>query len=248
MLHAHFAEHQSKSHINRRQFTSCRTAWVMSCLHQDNVNCHMCHIRMSLKAQTHFHTTCNVWVITPHCATQQFSMLILVHEKTSAHCLHSYAPTPPPDETLILAPHLRPHHSLRFRTPPHLLLGLQSLCCCGALKLCLQRHPQPPFRLLAPAQHASDAAYHSYACSALPKCLRRSLPSLCLWSAFLTCLQCRLHTLVWCPPKMPQMLLTILKLGVPSDMPPMPLAVPSQHASKAPPHLPDPNAPAAPSR
>ncbi|MBW0527584.1 hypothetical protein O181_067299 [Austropuccinia psidii MF-1] len=44
----------------------------------------MCHMRISVKAQTHFHTICNVWVITPHGATQKFGMLILVHEKTSA--------------------------------------------------------------------------------------------------------------------------------------------------------------------
>ncbi|MBW0464894.1 hypothetical protein O181_004609 [Austropuccinia psidii MF-1] len=52
--------------------------------------------------------------------------------------------------------------------PPHLLLGLQSLRCCGALKLCLQRRPHPPLRL----QRAFDAAYHSHACSALPTCLQ----------------------------------------------------------------------------
>ncbi|MBW0461279.1 hypothetical protein O181_000994 [Austropuccinia psidii MF-1] len=116
--------------------------------------------------------------------------------------------------------------------PPHLLLGLQSLCRCGALKLCLQHFPHPPLRLLAPAayhpyacgvpsRHASDVAYHPYACivparhasntayypyarSALPTCLQRSLPSLNSWSAFLTCLRCRLPSLTLkYPPNLP---------------------------------------------
>ncbi|MBW0533904.1 hypothetical protein O181_073619 [Austropuccinia psidii MF-1] len=55
-------------------------------------------------------------------------------------------------------------------TLPHILLGLQSLHSCGALKLCLQCHPHPPLCLLAPtacgvpSQHASDTAYHPYTC------------------------------------------------------------------------------------
>ncbi|MBW0572732.1 hypothetical protein O181_112447 [Austropuccinia psidii MF-1] len=55
-----------------------------------------------------------------------------------------------------------PHHSLCFHTPPNLLIGLQSLRCCGALRLCLQR------RL---------PSLHPY--SACPTCLQHCLPSLC---------------------------------------------------------------------
>ncbi|MBW0573784.1 hypothetical protein O181_113499 [Austropuccinia psidii MF-1] len=134
--------------------------------HSDNINHHMCHYRMSLKAQPQLHTLCNVRVITRHGATQQFGMLTLVHEKTS---------TP----------------------PPHLLLGLKSLCCCGDLKLCLRhrphlpnmpptlltiltlavpsRHasdtPYHPYAYIVTARHSSNAAYHPYTCSALPTCL-----------------------------------------------------------------------------
>ncbi|MBW0575848.1 hypothetical protein O181_115563 [Austropuccinia psidii MF-1] len=69
-------------------------------------------------------------------------------------------------------PHLCPHHSLCFRTPASLSPWLTILT--------LQRGPQvmpltqrsPPLRLLAPAQHASDAAYHPYACSSLLTCLQ----------------------------------------------------------------------------
>ncbi|MBW0517196.1 hypothetical protein O181_056911 [Austropuccinia psidii MF-1] len=90
--------------------------------------------------------------------------------------------------------------------PPHILLGLQSLRYCGSLKLCLRRHPHPHLCLLAPSQHASNVAYHPYTPSALPTCLRRCLPSLCLQ----------------CPSNMPPMPLTILTL-----------AVLSRHASNA---------------
>ncbi|MBW0579688.1 hypothetical protein O181_119403 [Austropuccinia psidii MF-1] len=116
----------------------------MSRLHQDKVNCHMCHMRMSLKAQTHFKTIRNFWVITPRDARQKLGMLIFVHEKIStpppAHlnplpCLlscmnwllhprliftnpqHAYMPTPPQDMPPWPPPHLCPHHSLCFHTP-----------------------------------------------------------------------------------------------------------------------------------
>ncbi|MBW0480413.1 hypothetical protein O181_020128, partial [Austropuccinia psidii MF-1] len=48
-----FHIHQGESRVNRRRLTSRRTA------RQDNVNRHMCHMRMSLKAQTHFNTMRN---------------------------------------------------------------------------------------------------------------------------------------------------------------------------------------------
>ncbi|MBW0560507.1 hypothetical protein O181_100222 [Austropuccinia psidii MF-1] len=52
-------KHQGESRVNRQRFTSRRTTWVMSRQRQDNVNRHMCHIGMSLKAQTHFNTIHN---------------------------------------------------------------------------------------------------------------------------------------------------------------------------------------------
>ncbi|MBW0559432.1 hypothetical protein O181_099147 [Austropuccinia psidii MF-1] len=73
--------HQGKSHVNRWRLTSRRTA------RQDNVNRHMCHMRMSLKAQTHFNTIRNVWVISPHWLPHPH----LIHP----NALHAYAPAPP---------------------------------------------------------------------------------------------------------------------------------------------------------
>ncbi|MBW0582404.1 hypothetical protein O181_122119 [Austropuccinia psidii MF-1] len=83
-------------------------------------------------------------------------------------CLH-----PPPDETPTLPPISALTTPYTSAPPPHLLLGLQSLRCHGAFKLCLQRCPHPPnmpptlltiFTLTVPSQHASNAPYHPYAC------------------------------------------------------------------------------------
>ncbi|MBW0517192.1 hypothetical protein O181_056907 [Austropuccinia psidii MF-1] len=79
--------------------------------HRDNINCHMCQMRMSLKSQTHFHTIRNVWVITPHGATQQFGMPIFVQEKTSA----------PPPGHLTPLPYLLSR--LNWIPNPHLILS-----------------------------------------------------------------------------------------------------------------------------
>ncbi|MBW0494441.1 hypothetical protein O181_034156 [Austropuccinia psidii MF-1] len=92
----------------------------MSRLHQDNINCHMCHMSMSLKAQTHFNTICKVWVITPHGERKQFGMLIFVHEKTSS---------PPPDHLtplpcLLSCMNWLPHHHLIHSDPLECLSAL----------------------------------------------------------------------------------------------------------------------------
>ncbi|MBW0488710.1 hypothetical protein O181_028425 [Austropuccinia psidii MF-1] len=73
--------HQGESCVNRRQLTSRRTA------RQDNVNRHMCHMRMSLKAQTHFNTIHNVRVISPHWLPHPH----LIRPNAS----HAYKPAPP---------------------------------------------------------------------------------------------------------------------------------------------------------
>ncbi|MBW0553463.1 hypothetical protein O181_093178 [Austropuccinia psidii MF-1] len=171
----------------------------MSHLHQDNINRHI-----SLKAQTHFHTICNVWVITPHSPTQQFGMRIFVHEKTSAPApgTSSYASNTTLTPLILCAP----YHAYARGVP--------------------SRHAYDaayhPYACIVPARHASNAAYHPYTRSALLKCLQRSLPSLCPWipslhashaayhpytrSDLQTCLQHRLPSLHYqCPPDMPLM-------------------------------------------
>ncbi|MBW0547770.1 hypothetical protein O181_087485 [Austropuccinia psidii MF-1] len=89
-------------------------------------------------------------------------------------------PCPPPDETPTLPPISALTTPYASAPPPHLLLGLQSLHCCGALKLFLQQRSHPPdaslhppnmppmlltiLTLAVPSRHASDAAYHPYTC------------------------------------------------------------------------------------
>ncbi|MBW0586344.1 hypothetical protein O181_126059 [Austropuccinia psidii MF-1] len=134
---------------------------------------------MSLKAQTHCHTIHNVWVITPHGATQQFGMARL-----PPHCLHAYAPAPPPDETPALPPHIRPHHSLPFRTPASYSSWLTILMLLRGPQVMPPTLPSPPltppctrltlstayhpYVCIAATRHASNTAYHPYTCMAPP--------------------------------------------------------------------------------
>ncbi|MBW0585344.1 hypothetical protein O181_125059 [Austropuccinia psidii MF-1] len=62
--------HKGESRINHWQLTSRRTA------REDNVNRHMCHMRMSLKAQIHFNTIRNVWMRLRHCPPSPSSPLL----------------------------------------------------------------------------------------------------------------------------------------------------------------------------
>ncbi|MBW0488429.1 hypothetical protein O181_028144 [Austropuccinia psidii MF-1] len=63
---------------------------------------------MSLKAQTHFNTIRNVWVITPHGATKQFGILTFVDEMTSTPLPGHLTPLPCLLSRLNLLPHPRP--------------------------------------------------------------------------------------------------------------------------------------------
>ncbi|MBW0551904.1 hypothetical protein O181_091619 [Austropuccinia psidii MF-1] len=146
---------------------------------------------MTLKAQTHFQTICNVWVITPHGATQKFCMLILVHESL-------LAPSQNASDSAY-------HPYARIALPTCLRRSLPSLCSWmparhasdasyhlyahSALPACLQRPPhtglilmllQPPqdettmpppiSALTTPYASAAplffSAAYSSYASAA----------------------------------------------------------------------------------
>ncbi|MBW0484210.1 hypothetical protein O181_023925 [Austropuccinia psidii MF-1] len=70
---------------------------------------------MSLKAKTHINTIWKVWVIKPNGASQQFGMLIFVHEMTSS---------PPPDHLtplpcLLSRMNWLLHPRLIFADPQH---------------------------------------------------------------------------------------------------------------------------------
>ncbi|MBW0560385.1 hypothetical protein O181_100100 [Austropuccinia psidii MF-1] len=80
-IEPYLSNHRAESHVNCGQLTLCCTA------HQDNVHCQMCHMRMSLKAQTPFNTICNVWVISPHWLAHPCPIF--------PNALHAYVPAPP---------------------------------------------------------------------------------------------------------------------------------------------------------
>ncbi|MBW0550106.1 hypothetical protein O181_089821 [Austropuccinia psidii MF-1] len=93
-------------------------------------------MRMSLKAQTHFHTICKVQVITPHGTRKQFGMVIFVHEKTSAQ--------PPDDLTPLpcLSSHMNwlwnprltlsdPKHAYTPTQPSRCVSDAAPHLCCG---------------------------------------------------------------------------------------------------------------------
>ncbi|MBW0559041.1 hypothetical protein O181_098756 [Austropuccinia psidii MF-1] len=111
----------------------------MSRQNQDNVNCHMCHMRISLKAQTHFNTICNVWVISPHwllpprrlaCLRTRTALQIrLQHCPPITVVTTPYAFTPPP------LPSLRSRSALPTCSQHHLSLHL-----CSGLPTCSQHH------------------------------------------------------------------------------------------------------------
>ncbi|MBW0584335.1 hypothetical protein O181_124050 [Austropuccinia psidii MF-1] len=132
-------------------------------------------------------------------------------------------PHGPPDETLTLPPHLRPHHYL---CPPDMLptpLILTLVKCPPDMLLTLPT-------ILTLVKCPPNTAYHPYACgvhsqhclssfrlcSALPTCSQHHL-SLRLCNALPTLLT--ILTLVECLPNMPPTPLTILTLaGCPPDM------------------------------
>ncbi|MBW0529304.1 hypothetical protein O181_069019 [Austropuccinia psidii MF-1] len=89
---------------------------------------------MSLKAQTHFNTICNVWVISPHWLAHPH----LIRPNSS----HAYVPAPPSRCDSDTAP----------PSPSSPLLTLSHPC------------PSHLYAHVVPSQHASDTASHPYAC------------------------------------------------------------------------------------
>ncbi|MBW0582308.1 hypothetical protein O181_122023 [Austropuccinia psidii MF-1] len=64
-----------------------------------------------------------------------------------------------------------PHHSLRFLTPASSSPWLTILMLLRGPQVMPPTPPSHPLGLLAPTQHASNAAYHPYTLSALPMLL-----------------------------------------------------------------------------
>ncbi|MBW0487920.1 hypothetical protein O181_027635 [Austropuccinia psidii MF-1] len=91
----------------------------MLCLHQDNINCQICHMSFSIKPKTHINTIRNLCVITPHGArkkptlTQELAFAPPFIISTSFQFLHSGKDMLPPRP-----PHVSHHPSLCCRSPP----------------------------------------------------------------------------------------------------------------------------------
>ncbi|MBW0552188.1 hypothetical protein O181_091903 [Austropuccinia psidii MF-1] len=109
----------------------------MSRQHEDNVNCHMCHMRMSLKAQTHSNTIGNVRVISPHWLPPPQCLACLRACTALQMTLHNCPPisvlTTPYAFTPLPLPSLR----LCSTLPTFLQHSFPSLCSCTALPIML---------------------------------------------------------------------------------------------------------------
>ncbi|MBW0508986.1 hypothetical protein O181_048701 [Austropuccinia psidii MF-1] len=115
---------------------------------------------MSLKAQTHFNTIHNVWVITPHGATQHAPHLHPHHSL----CFRTPASSSPwlTILKLLQGPQVRPP------TPPSPPLRLVAPAAyhpyaCGVHSQHASNAAYHPYACIVPAQHAYNAAYHPYA-------------------------------------------------------------------------------------
>ncbi|MBW0562264.1 hypothetical protein O181_101979 [Austropuccinia psidii MF-1] len=146
--------HQGKSCVNRRQLNSRCTVRFTSHLRQDNVNHHMCHMRMSLIAQTHFKTICNVWVITPHGATS----------RPSSHA----------SDATLTRPYTTYHPYARGMLSQHSSDAAYHHYAFIVATQHASNSAYHPYACSAP-RHAFDAAYHPYAHSAIPTCLQSPL-------------------------------------------------------------------------
>ncbi|MBW0521685.1 hypothetical protein O181_061400 [Austropuccinia psidii MF-1] len=168
----------------------------MSRQRQDNVNLHMCHMRMSLKAQTHFNTICNVWVISPHWLTHPH----LICPKAS----HAY--TPAPDTA---------YHPYARGVPSQHAPDTADPYTCVVPSPHAPDITYHPYACEVPSRHAPSTAYHPYA-HGVPS---HMLPTLL---TILTLAECNpnmlptlltILTLAECTPNMLPTLLTILTLA-----------------------------------
>ncbi|MBW0546987.1 hypothetical protein O181_086702 [Austropuccinia psidii MF-1] len=105
----------------------------------------MCHMRISLKAQTHFSTICNVWVISPHWLTPP-QCLACLRARTALQMRLRQCP-PSPSSPLLTLSHPRPYHPYTCGVPS-------------------QHAPDTtyPYAFVVPSQHVPNTAYDPYPC------------------------------------------------------------------------------------
>ncbi|MBW0485119.1 hypothetical protein O181_024834 [Austropuccinia psidii MF-1] len=134
----------------------------------------MCHMRISLKAQTHFNTICNVWVISPP------QRLAFLHARTALqmrlrHCppifilTTPYAFTPPPLPSLRLRMPSRhacnnAYHPYHCVVPSrHASNNTYDPYACVVPSQLASNTDYHPYTRGVPSQHAPDTVYHPYA-------------------------------------------------------------------------------------
>ncbi|MBW0555521.1 hypothetical protein O181_095236 [Austropuccinia psidii MF-1] len=118
---------------------------------------------MSLKAQTHFNNICNVWVLTPHGATQHLQSLRSCGALKL--CLGRC-----PHPRLILSAVYHPY--ARGMPSQHASDAAYRPYARGMPSQHASNAAYRPYARIVPARNASNAAYHPYTRSALLTCLQ----------------------------------------------------------------------------
>ncbi|MBW0582715.1 hypothetical protein O181_122430 [Austropuccinia psidii MF-1] len=129
----------------------------MSLQRQDNINRHMCHMRMSLKAQTHFNTIRNVRMRLRHCPP----ISVLTTPYALKPCpYHPYACVVPSQHASDTA-----YHPYAHRVPSrHASDTAYHPYAHGVPSRHAPNTAYHPYACGVPSRHAPDTAYHPYAC------------------------------------------------------------------------------------
>ncbi|MBW0511004.1 hypothetical protein O181_050719 [Austropuccinia psidii MF-1] len=123
----------------------------------------MCHMRISLKAQTHFNTFCNIRVISPHWLPPPQRLACLC-ARTALQMRLRHCPQSPSSPLLTLS-NPRPYHPYACIVPSQHASNTASYPYAHVVP---SRHASHnayhPDARRVPSQHAPNTAYHPYTC------------------------------------------------------------------------------------
>ncbi|MBW0496691.1 hypothetical protein O181_036406 [Austropuccinia psidii MF-1] len=137
----------------------------MSCLHQENLGCQICHMNFSLKPKTHINTIHNLQVITAHGARKKPTLLQKLASappSSSWKTANSYA-----QENICVCPchHICPITHPCATPAPHITMLILLKCSLDVLLATGTAFlPSPILTLPCPCQVLS-AAKHAYTCA-----------------------------------------------------------------------------------
>ncbi|MBW0493472.1 hypothetical protein O181_033187 [Austropuccinia psidii MF-1] len=136
-------------------------------IRQDNINHHMCHMRMSLKAQTHFNTIRNVRVISPHCLPPP-QRLACLSPRTALQMRLRHCPPSQSSPVLTLS-HPCPYHPYTCVVPSRHASDTAYhpyACECPPktayhpyARECPPKTAYHPYTLVVPSRHAPNTTY-----------------------------------------------------------------------------------------